>query len=183
MVVAIQQHLAEFTAILTVCIVERCPPPYAVTIHKTCSDQQWNGIQGSANRSNGPRMRKVSTSLKVSNRSMIIFGQWLIKRGYITNKTGTTYPLSLWPVHHTTYHTYSCTSSQLLSYRTQYGNVPVCQNWSNLPRTWSKTQTNWTNSVQYAIPGNEYSEMCRTSEISINMLYCGLWCFQLPIED
>ena len=36
------------TAIFTVYIVEHRPPPCAVTIHKTRTDQQWNGFQDSA---------------------------------------------------------------------------------------------------------------------------------------
>ena len=45
MVVAVQQHSAKCTAILTVCIVLHLPPPCAVTIHKTSTDQQWNRFQ------------------------------------------------------------------------------------------------------------------------------------------
>ena len=48
MVVAVQQPLVECTAIFTVCIVEHCPPPYTLTIRRTCTDQQWNGFQNSA---------------------------------------------------------------------------------------------------------------------------------------
>ena len=48
MVVAVQQLLEKCTAIFTVCIVEHCPPPCAVAIHKTCTDQQWNRFQDSA---------------------------------------------------------------------------------------------------------------------------------------
>ena len=48
MVVAVQQPLAECTAIFTVCIVKHRPPPCAVTIHKTSTDQQWNRFQDSA---------------------------------------------------------------------------------------------------------------------------------------
>ena len=48
MVVAVQQLLAEYFATSTVRIAEHHPPPCAVTIHKTCTDQQWNGFQDSA---------------------------------------------------------------------------------------------------------------------------------------
>ena len=34
---AVQQHLAESTAIFNVCIVEHCPAPFTVKIHKTCT--------------------------------------------------------------------------------------------------------------------------------------------------
>ena len=44
-VAAVQQSLVECTAIFTVCIVEHHPPPCAVTIHETCTGQQWNGFQ------------------------------------------------------------------------------------------------------------------------------------------
>ena len=37
MVVAVQQRLAESTAIFNVCIVEYCPAPFTVKIHKTCT--------------------------------------------------------------------------------------------------------------------------------------------------
>ena len=49
MVVAVQQWLAARTANFTVCrpIVEHGQPPCTVTIHKTCTDQQWNGLQNS----------------------------------------------------------------------------------------------------------------------------------------
>ena len=47
MVVAVQQALEEFNAILTVCIVSHRPPTWAVTIHITCTDQQWNRFQNS----------------------------------------------------------------------------------------------------------------------------------------
>ena len=43
MVVALQ-----CTAILTMCIVEHRPPPCAVTIHNTCTNQRWNRYQDSA---------------------------------------------------------------------------------------------------------------------------------------
>ena len=42
MVEAVQEPLAECTAILYACIVEHQPPPCALTIQKTCTDQQWN---------------------------------------------------------------------------------------------------------------------------------------------
>ena len=45
MVVAVQQPLAECTAIFTLYIVRHRSPPCTVKIHKTCSDQQWNGFQ------------------------------------------------------------------------------------------------------------------------------------------
>ena len=49
MVVAVQQPLAECTAIFTMCvIIEHRPPPCTVTIHKIFTDQQWNGFQNSA---------------------------------------------------------------------------------------------------------------------------------------
>ena len=48
MVVAEKRPSAECTAIFTVCIVYQRLPPCAVTIHKTCTDQQWNGFQNSA---------------------------------------------------------------------------------------------------------------------------------------
>ena len=48
LVMAVQQPLAECTAIFIVCIVKHHPPPCAVTIHETCTDQQWNGFQNSA---------------------------------------------------------------------------------------------------------------------------------------
>ena len=38
MVVAVQQALEEFTAILTVCIVSHRPPTCAVTIHRSTSE-------------------------------------------------------------------------------------------------------------------------------------------------
>ena len=47
-VIAVQQLIAECIAISTVCIVEHRPPTCAVTIHKTCTDQQWNRFQDSA---------------------------------------------------------------------------------------------------------------------------------------
>ena len=49
MVVAVQQWLAARTTNFTVCrpIVEHGQPPCTVTIHKTCTDQQWNGLQNS----------------------------------------------------------------------------------------------------------------------------------------
>ena len=47
MVAAVQRSLVECTAIFTVCIVEHRPPPCAVRIHETCTDQQWNGFQDS----------------------------------------------------------------------------------------------------------------------------------------
>ena len=49
MVVAVQQWLAARTTNFTVCrpIVEHGRPPCTVTIHKTCTDQQWNGLQNS----------------------------------------------------------------------------------------------------------------------------------------
>ena len=50
MVVAVQQLSAECTAIFTVCIVLHRPPPCAVTTHKTCPAQRWNGYQDSAAR-------------------------------------------------------------------------------------------------------------------------------------
>ena len=48
MVVAVQQLLAEYFATSTVRIAEHRPPPCAVTIHKTCTDQQWNGYQNTS---------------------------------------------------------------------------------------------------------------------------------------
>ena len=48
MILAVQQPSAECTAIFTVSIVEHRPPPCAVTIHKTHTDQQRNGFQVSA---------------------------------------------------------------------------------------------------------------------------------------
>ena len=42
MVEAVQQPSAECTAILTLYIVEHPPPPFAVTIYKTCTDQLWS---------------------------------------------------------------------------------------------------------------------------------------------
>ena len=48
MIEAVQQPLAECTAIFTMCNAEHRQPPCAVTIHKTCTDQQWNGFQDSA---------------------------------------------------------------------------------------------------------------------------------------
>ena len=42
------QPLVECTAIFIVCIVEHRPPPCAVTIHKTCTYQQWNIFQDNA---------------------------------------------------------------------------------------------------------------------------------------
>ena len=50
MVVAVQQPSAEYTAILTACIVDvkHRPPPCAMTIQKTCTHQHWNGFQDSA---------------------------------------------------------------------------------------------------------------------------------------
>ena len=48
LVMAVQQPLAECTAIFIVCIVKHHPPPCAMTIHKTCTDQQWNGFRNSA---------------------------------------------------------------------------------------------------------------------------------------
>ena len=41
-------HSIEECAIFSVCIVEHRPPTWAVTIHKTCTDQQWDRFQDSA---------------------------------------------------------------------------------------------------------------------------------------
>ena len=57
MVVAVQQALEEFNAILTVCIVSYRPPTCAVTIHITCTDQQWNRYHNSARIQDQPSMR------------------------------------------------------------------------------------------------------------------------------
>ena len=50
MVVAVQlqQPLSECTAIYAVYFVEHRPPPSAVIIHESCTDQQWNGFQDCA---------------------------------------------------------------------------------------------------------------------------------------
>ena len=45
MVTAVHQTSAEYTAIFTVRIVEHRPPSRVVTIHKTCTDLQWNVYQ------------------------------------------------------------------------------------------------------------------------------------------
>ena len=46
MVVAAHQPYSEHTAICTIYVLsnnKQRPPPCAVTIHKTCTDQRWNG--------------------------------------------------------------------------------------------------------------------------------------------
>ena len=49
MVVAVRQWLADRTANFTECrpIVKHHQPPCTATIHKTCTDQQWNGLHNS----------------------------------------------------------------------------------------------------------------------------------------
>ena len=46
--VQLQQPLSECTAIYAMYIVERRPPPCAVIIHESCTDQQWNRFQDCA---------------------------------------------------------------------------------------------------------------------------------------
>ena len=48
MAVAVQQPSVECIANFIMCIVEHHPPPCAVTIHKICTDQRWNGYQNIA---------------------------------------------------------------------------------------------------------------------------------------
>ena len=38
------QPFARCTAIFTMCVAVHRPPTFTVTIHKTCTDQQWNGF-------------------------------------------------------------------------------------------------------------------------------------------
>ena len=47
MVEAVHQPSAECTAIFTLCVIEHPPPPFAVTIYKTCTGQLWSGFQDS----------------------------------------------------------------------------------------------------------------------------------------
>ena len=48
MVMAVQQPLAECTAIFAMCVVEHRTPLCAVTSHKTCTDRKWSRYQDSA---------------------------------------------------------------------------------------------------------------------------------------
>ena len=67
MVVAVQQHSAKCTAILTVCIVLHLPPPCAVTIHKTCTEQQWNRYQNTSRIQDHSSMCQQHCSGSLSN--------------------------------------------------------------------------------------------------------------------